>query len=108
MWVLNEEDKVHEFCGYLKLMTPAYLHDDFSQSIHLSVHHLNGSTDIWNLQSSTTLEQIYNHEVSCCQNFCMKILPHPIQKYNSKFMHGFNRKPWVGIFSYIIFPLRCE
>ena len=44
--VLNEEDKVHEFCGYLKLMTPAYLHDDFSQSIHLSVHHLNGSTDI--------------------------------------------------------------
>ena len=60
------------------------------------------------LKSSTSFKQRNNHEMSCDQNFCMKIFTTPNSKdlIETLSIVAINRKIWVGIPSYVI--ISCQ
>ena len=68
----------------------------FSQYLSFNVHHLNDSIYIWNYCNQA---QFWN------KSFLREIFYNSqFKKYNCNSTHSYNRKIWVDIPSYIIFP----
>ena len=95
---LNEGDKVCECYSCLKMLIQTHLNVSFITKFFIK----RASLKLFNiymklLQSGTIFTQKNNHDIILSCNLQFK-------KYNCNSTHIYNRKIWVGIPSYIIFP----
>ena len=101
---LNEEDQFCECYSCLKMVILPHFHVVFLQYFSSNVYYLNDSIYLWNCcNQGQLLNKKGNHEVSSHYNVCMKRFTTP-KKYNCNSTHSYNRKIWVDIPSYIVFP----
>ena len=101
---LNEGNQFCECYSCLKMVILPHFHVVFLQYFSSNVYYLNNSIYLWNCCNQGQLSNKKgNHEVSSHYNVCMKRFTTP-KKYNCNSTHSYNKKIWLDIPSYIVFP----